>query len=260
MRNLFVISLDDTLIDNAHANAEPLLDACSLIIRRLGRKAPHVSKIIALEHEIDSRRMKETNPKTRAPYLNSMERFPGSLVETYREICRNSGAPINPEVEIRLRAIGMRAFSERQYRENVNPHAAELITYLRRHGNYLVLCTEGDARTQSQKVAALREAGVPIHYFDEFLIVAAKSEKLFRTIRSGFSSLRSFYSIGSSYRSDIAPALAAGFQGIYIPVEAREPAKEISLILSHVDPAKYVVLHNLGDVIPWHKRVLCKNS
>lgn len=48
MKKLFVFDLDDTLIDNVHDYADPLLDACRLIIKTLGNKAPHVSKIIAL--------------------------------------------------------------------------------------------------------------------------------------------------------------------------------------------------------------------
>ena len=80
MKKLFVFDLDDTLIDNVQDYANPILNACGLINQTLGSRAPHVSKLIAIEQEIDKRRIKEINPDTNKPYLYSMERFPSSLV------------------------------------------------------------------------------------------------------------------------------------------------------------------------------------
>jgi phosphoglycolate phosphatase-like HAD superfamily hydrolase len=59
MRKIFIWDLDDTLLDNVHDYANPLLDACRAIIRYLGSRAPHVTGIIELEQEIDKRRFED---------------------------------------------------------------------------------------------------------------------------------------------------------------------------------------------------------
>src|SRR3990167_3952598 len=103
---LFVFDLDDTLIDNVHDYAQPILDATSLIVEELRSKAPHVTRIINLEQEIDSRRVKEINPQTGKPFLFSMDRFPGSLVEVYRHICKEARVPSKGIVDAKLFSIG----------------------------------------------------------------------------------------------------------------------------------------------------------
>ena len=92
---------------------------CRKVIQVLGEKAPHVSQIVAMEQEIDKRRVRETNPSTGRPYFYSMERFPGSLVETYNQICRKVGELPLPEVQSALYEIGLGAFNERRYGKNL---------------------------------------------------------------------------------------------------------------------------------------------
>lgn len=261
MKDLFVCDLDDTLIDNTHDYAGPILDACRLIIDTLGNRAPHVSRIVQIEEEIDARRVKEINPATGSPYLYCMERFPGSLVETYREICRKSGEPAHRNIEEELYRIGMEAFDARRYVKNVHPAAARVIRFLKWHGNRLVLCTKGDKRVQDKKIKALRDAEVPVDLFDDIVIVATKDEALFRSLRTASNAPRS-YSMGNSYQSDIVPAIAAGFYGIYIPVETWETVGKMDSILSEIDsarPSQCIVLPNLNAVMEWYEEVECAN-
>src|SRR3989344_3242824 len=195
MDKLFVADLDDTLIDNVHDYADPILDACRLIVHTLGNKAPHVTKIIAIEQEIDKRRVKEINPNTGKPYLFSMERFPGSLAEVYREICGWSRTPPDKGVEARLYDIGMQAFDDRRYLANVNPYAREVLAFLQQNGDQVILCTKGDEKVQAKKIKALQDSGIDINCFREVLIVDTKDAKLFSAIKDGCGT-RSCYSIG----------------------------------------------------------------
>lgn len=145
-RNVWVFDLDDTLMSNVHDYAYPILDACKLIIDTLGDSAPHVSAIVALEQEIDQRRVKEVNPATDKPYGYSIERFPSSLVEVYREICRRAGrSPLN-KVERELTDIGLKAFEPARYKRNLYPDALTTLDFLQRKGDLLLLLTKGDKR------------------------------------------------------------------------------------------------------------------
>lgn len=248
MNNLFVFDLDDTLIDNVHDYADPILDACKLIVHTLGNKAPHVTKIITLEQEIDKRKVEEINPSTGSPYLFSMERFPGSLVEVYRELCRYSGLSPNKEIEIKLYDIGMTAFDDGRYLENVNPYVHEVLGFLRQNNDQLILCTKGDRRVQERKIRALRDSGVDITHFREILIVDKKDTELFSAIKRGHETY-SCYSVGNSYQSDIVPALEAGYKGIYIPVETWEILGQMDKILGQIDYGKVIVLQTIKDLI-----------
>ena len=209
MKKFFVFDLDDTLIDNVHDYSDPILDAARLIIHTLGNIAPHVTQIIVMEYEIDRRRVKEINPDTGKPFLFSMERFPGSLRETYREICKKAKIVINNDVEKRLYEIGMTAFDATRYVRNINPNAFLVLEFLRGMGNTLVLCSKGDNRVQAMKLYALKKMG--INHFNEVIVVDDKSTEVFSAIRQKYDGLSGFYSIGNSYDSDILPALGAGF-------------------------------------------------
>lgn len=246
MRKLFVFDLDDTLIDNMHDYAEPIVNAAMLIIKTLGNRAPHVSKIIAMEQEIDTRRVKEINPTTGKPHLWSMERFPGSLVEVYREICAASKIEPQKQIEETLYAIGLSAFDEKRYAAQINPHTKEVLDFLKAEGDTLILCTKGDTRVQEKKCAALLGANA-LTQFSDLLVVDEKTPELFRTISKNYPGLAP-YSVGNSYQSDIVPALYAGFRGIYIPVETWDTIGKIGEIRSKIDWSRCIELKNLREL------------
>lgn len=245
-RKLFVFDLDDTLIDNVHDYAEPLLDAARFLIKVLGNRAPHVTKIIELEQEIDSRRVKEINPATGKPFLWSMERFPGSLVELYKHVCGQHGITPDEIIADLFYKIGLRAFNEKMYKGNVNLHALSVLSFLKGRGDALLLCTKGDARVQNKKINALKQAG--INHFSMALVLDNKGPDTFRALAFGFDSC-DFWSVGNSYDSDIKPALEAGYKGVYIPVETWETIGKMDKILAEVDKEKCLVLNNLGELI-----------
>ena len=246
MRFLRVLDLDDFLMANVHDYAEPIAQAALLIIRELGVKAPHIATIIGIEEEIDTRRVQEVNPATGKKFLYSMERFPGTLVETYREIARRTGQPTLEEIEIELYRIGMGAFDERRYAENVDPEARDTLEFLKGKGDVLVLCTKGDTRVQENKVRALRSAGIT-QYLDAIEIVDSKSAETFARIAGNFSGTKAF-SAGNSYKSDIVPALEAGYTGIFLPVETWEEIGKPDELLSVVDKSRCHVIFRLREM------------
>lgn len=241
---LFVFDLDDTLIDNVHDYAQPILDAASLIVEELGNRAPHVTKIINMEQEIDSRRVKEINPRTGKPFLFSMDRFPGSLVEVYRHICKEARVLSREVVQAKLFSIGLQAFDEERYAKNIKPGAKEIVDFLKDSGDDVVLLTKGDIGVQAKKVIALNEANVVFNRVD---VVDTKTWKEFSIVSSRFHNLK-LWSVGNSYESDIVPAFEAGFSGIFIPVETWEVIGKMDEIIAKVDREKCLVFEDLFEI------------
>ena len=252
MNKLFVFDLDDTLIDNVHDYAKPILDAAWLIIQTLGAKAPHVSKIIAMEQEIDLRRVKEINPDTGKPFLYSMERFPGSLVSTYNEICQSIKMTPIKETQKKLYDIGLMAFDKEMYYQNIKPYALELIHFLSRWNDELILYTKGDERVQNNKIIALAHKGV-MQFFTDIVIADQKNANTFAKFATRCSGR--CYSVGNSFNADIAPALATpGFSGILIPVETWDTIGKTKFeSADNVD--NLYVLDNLAQIMDIYPRL-----
>lgn len=248
MKKVFTFDLDDTLLDNCHDYADPILDACKLIIKALGSRAPHVSVIMAMEEEIDKRRVREINPATGKLFLFSMERFPGSLVETYREICKRAKIVIEPRIEKELYEIGLTAFDESRYLKNIKSDALSTLDFLASMGDVLTLCSRGDTRVQDKKMAALKKAG--IDHFKLIRIVNDKNPEVFIEIlmSSGWSYGYQKYSVGNSYDSDIVSALSVGFKGIYIPVETWETMGKVEEINARVDRNRCFIFESLKQI------------
>lgn len=252
MSRLFVFDLDDTLIDNVHDYAEPILDSIKIIIRALGSRAPHVTKLITIEHEIDARRVHEINPATGKEFLYSKERFPGSCVETYREICRCVCIDPDPAIEVELFEVGWGAFDEGRYRRNIKPRAKEVLEFLIEQGDTLVLLSKGDPWVQANKLRALKRAGIDC--FSRVWVVNTKTPEMFREIREEFPDLTPI-SVGNSYESDIVPALEVGYFGIYIPVETWEVIGKMDEIAAKVDKSRCLIFTDICSIITHYGRL-----
>lgn len=244
MNKVFVFDLDDTLMTNVHDYAEPILDMARVIIRRLGPKAPHVSAVIALEEEIDKRRVHEVNPETGNKFFYSMERFPGTLVETYRAICRKAKVEPEMSVEVELFDIGYSAFDTSHYKNNIDPKALQTIEMLVRKRDIVMILTKGDSRVQINKLAALKASKL----LKRVKIVSDKTPQTFKEILEDFGAF-DCYSVGNDYEKDIVPAFEAGCHGVFIPVETWEVIGRMDEILAKVDRSRCLVLNNLGEII-----------
>src|SRR3989338_4927366 len=244
---LFVFDLDDTLMDNVHDYARPILRMCQVVIDELGSRAPHVSALVALEQEVDLSRRNQINPKTGKVYGYSMDRFPTSLVETYITICKRSGVEPNKSTESALYYIGIGAFDAHRYKNNIKPGAVSAISFLRGIGDRIVLCTAGDPVIQYKKIRMLESANIT---FDDVAIVEKKTVETFSGLAGDFEGLK--YSVGNNYRSDILPALEVGYRGIYIPVETWETIGQMDNVLAEVDSLRCDKLHSLYDIQDAH--------
>jgi len=241
-KKVFVFDLDDTLIDNVHDYAEPIIDMARIIIVELRSKAPHISTIIALEEEIDKRRVHEINPATGQKFLYSKERFPGSLVETYNAICRKVGLEPRAHTQQDLYKAGVRAFDKNQYRKNIHPSAFDVINFLYEQGDIPMLLSKGDKDVQSNKFAALDAYNT----FERAKIVDIKTSETFRQMLAGYNGYKA-YSVGNDYEKDIVPALEVEYQGVFIPVENWETTGRMDEIMALVDRSRCVVLKDLSE-------------
>ena len=257
MSNLFVFDLDNTLVSTTHDYADPILEMCRKIIQVLDEKAPHVSQIVAMEQEIDRRRVREVNPDTGKPYFYSMERFPGSLVETYNQICRRVGESPVLAVQDELYRIGLGAFDGKRYGKNLKSGVLEVIEFLRARDDVLFLLTNGDGRVQERKMAALNARGIR---FDGVRIVddGEKRESHFLEITREFPNCLGRFSVGDSYESDIAPAIAVGFYGVWLPVETWDVIGRIEEVRKAVDRNQCRELSSLRDLMLIYEELIKK--
>lgn len=193
MNKVFVFDLDDTLMDNMHDYANPILDMARVIIRELGSRAPHVSAIIAKEEAIDKARVHEINPATGREFLYSMERFPGSMVVAYRYFCKNAKTEPKKIVEQELYTIGMRAFDSARYKKQVRPDANSTIYFLYNQRDIPMLLSKGDQRVQSNKFSAIGAGTL----FYRSRIVEDKTPETFRKMIFGFQDYGVWYSVGN---------------------------------------------------------------
>lgn len=243
MNKVFVFDLDDTLMDNVHDYAGPILDMARVIIRELGSRAPHVSLIIAKEEEIDKARVYEVNPATGQKFFYSMERFPGTMVATYKYFCEKAKIKPGKPVEEELYAIGMQAFDPAKYVGNIHPEALPTVYFLDMKGDTPMLLSKGDKRVQSNKLSALN-AG---NNFFRVRIVDNKTPQIFGEMKRGYHGY-SFYSVGNDYEKDIVPALEAGYKGIFIPIETWEVIGRMDEVLAKIDISRCLVLNSLGEL------------
>ena len=142
--NLWVFDLDGTLVTSNIDYHYALLDFCRLMLSTLGHKAPHFLKVLDLEGEIDKERFKTMRA--------DRNRFPGSLAEAYRELCRRAGVEFDPAIERQVLEIGNSALSEKTYQNRTMiPGVEELLAFLQDRGDLLYCVTFGDRWVQWMK-------------------------------------------------------------------------------------------------------------
>lgn len=216
---VWFFDLDDTLMNTAEVYLEQIEKAAKLMIKYLGDQAPTLAQVKQKHLEIDSALRTKINPVTRKPYYYSMERFPLSLVETYRYFCKELSLESSYMVERELFKIGEKVFlTIKEYQKKIKKEAYSLLEFLDSRSDILILLTKGDRRIQRKKFKALEREGL-LKYFTKFRVVKDKNQTVFRKLKKGFSG-KKFYSVGNEYRSDIEPAIKEGCFGVYIPVSS----------------------------------------
>jgi putative hydrolase of the HAD superfamily len=138
------------------------------------------------------------------------ERFPTSMVDTYRYFCDTYRASYSNAIEHKIRRLGDGViFSEPKVDEN----AEDVLRSLQNHYT-LILSTKGDEEVQRMKINGSELAS----YFQSIYIFERKTDQeLEHVIQDNHLSRADSWVIGNSLRSDINPALRLGLRAIWIP-------------------------------------------
>ncbi|HEV2890803.1 MAG TPA: HAD family hydrolase [Frankiaceae bacterium] len=222
-RPLVVIDGDDTLWLTEHLY-DDARQACANAIAGAG--------LDAVEWERRQRRL----DLERADVLGlSASRFPGSCALAAHAIAADVVPATRSALvrEVRERAAAVFATSI-----TARPEARPLLRHMRRAGARIVLCTQGDPVIQQARVA---QSGLG-HWFDNVVIVPFKKRSTFATIRASYKTAHAL-AVGNSLRSDIAPALAAGYECIHLDAHAWERERLVGVLAG----APHRV-HNLQEV------------
>ncbi len=226
MTSLVVLDGDDTLWETERLYDEARQDAREIV------------ESVGLDGAEWERRERALDQERVADFGFSPERFPGSCRLAYEELA--------PAVDPALSELVYKAAAlPFERRAELYPDAADAVSALRAHGSHLVLFTKGDRTVQHKRIADSQLADC----FDAILIVAHKTSDDFASLAAIYVPGRERrWSIGNSLRSDIVPALDAGFDAIWIDRhvwehERHEPAEVLGTAAAATE------LHSLHEAV-----------
>jgi putative hydrolase of the HAD superfamily len=205
MNKTFIFDYDDTLAPNQIYYCHAQLDFMRYVLDTIGNRSPDVHSMINLQVDIDVKNVEKKGM--------SMDRFPTSFVETFKEICSMTGYPVSDRDLKDVYDIGTRAFD---IKKGLEKGAEYTLDVLSSKYDDLILYTKGDMVVQEKKIV--------INDIDRWFkqenihIVDKKDSSYLENFVNGRSRDKIFM-VGNSIRSDINPALEAGIKAIYIPCE-----------------------------------------
>lgn len=220
VRSAIIFDGDDTLW-----NTESLYDhARSEAARVVAGEGYDPNEFETLQRAIDARSVDTMGL--------SVDRFPTSSVEAFMHLARRAGASPDPRAVERVRTASASVF---EAKAALLPFAEEVLAELHRSFR-LALLTKGEEHIQRRRID---DSGLG-SYFESIEVVADKDVSAFtRLLARMGTSPRLSWSIGNSLPSDVAPAIAAGMQAIWIdaPVwehERREHGIEMTNPRLHI--------------------------
>lgn len=198
-----MFDLDDTLIHCNKYFGLVLGEFYELMHHWLGNETVTTGEIRQKQIDIDVDQVNRTG--------FSSGNFPKSLIETYRYFCRKLGRPIHLEEEQELNKLGLSV-----YEREVEPYPGmvETLETLQKDGHRLYLYTGGETAIQQRKIDQMKLSD----YFDDRIYITQHKNEasLENILRNGSFDRSSTWMIGNSLRTDVAPALTAGLNSIYI--------------------------------------------
>ena len=168
----------------------------------------------------------------------SVERFPGSCVQAYEDLCRRTGRAPDTNTATRIRKVARSVF-ERDPR--LVSGARETLIYLRSKGARLALLTKGDEQVQLRRMerSGLRDL------FDVIRVVPEKSPEVIRKVVAALGvASDNAWMVGNSIRSDILPAIAAGLRAVWIGAHVWEYER----VCDHLAPDGVIEASHLADI------------
>ncbi|WP_110932732.1 HAD family hydrolase [Paenibacillus bouchesdurhonensis] len=203
LRQQIIFDLDDTLI---HCNKyfEEILDRFARqLLEWFDAERLTTKEIIAKQTEIDVAGVKKVG------FVSN--HFAQSLIDTYRYFSSVTGRDTHLAEEEHLAHLGMSV-----YEQEVEPYPGmlETLNVLSGQGHELNLYTGGDDFIQQRKIDRMKLST----YFDDRIYIRAhkNAEALEEILELRQFNRRRTWMIGNSLRTDIAPALTAGINSIYI--------------------------------------------
>lgn len=168
----------------------------------------------------------------------SMERFPTSCVQAYKELCRRTGRAVETETVNRVLQAARVVF---ECDPPLVPGARETLTSLRARGARLALLTKGDRELQLRRMerSGLRDL------FDVIQIVPEKSAAIIRDVVAALGvDVGCAWMVGNSIRSDVLPAIDAGIRAVWI----RAHVWEYEQAFDHVAVDRMITASQLADI------------
>lgn len=251
---VWMLDLDDTLMWNCTTYNQPIMNFIQYLTEVFGNRIPSMGTMARIQEDIDDALGREINPSTGRLYGFSADRFPDSLVLTYRALCERKFGIFDREVAAKCREIGTHAFDVENYsRLGLVPGAQELLERIpSRH--HRVLVTKGEKWVQENKIEALGLS----RWFRDIYIVDHKNGETYQTIleelrakagkRSERYTAANTIAVGNSYSSDIAPALALGMKTIFIPCPTWKAESTTVDQLTEEELSRFVELEYISEI------------
>jgi putative hydrolase of the HAD superfamily len=205
MKQHLLFDLDDTLIH------------CNRFFNEAREEFLHAMADFFRNYDLDLKMVDETQHRIDLSGIVEhglgKNRFPESLVATYRLMCDKHGKKPDEREEKELLSIGYGVYVKPV---ELYPHALETLLKLKNEGHELYLYTGGDYEIQTSKVkrAGLEEI-FPAH---RRFISEHKNRSVLQNILESQNLRREHtWMIGNSARNDIRPALEEGIHAIHLP-------------------------------------------
>lgn len=245
LRQQIIFDLDDTLI-YCNKYFEQILERfADQLLEWFGAERLTAREILAKQTEIDVAGVKKLG------FVSS--HFAESLVDTYRYFSSLIGREANLIEEEHLSQLGMSV-----YDQEVEPYPGmvETLNLLSEQGHELNLYTGGDASIQQRKIERMKLSS----YFGNRIYIRThkNAEALEEILRSRHFNRRRTWMIGNSLRTDIAPAVAAGINSIYIKhptewsynlVDIKQPADMSMYTISSLEQVPGIIAESLAMTI-----------
>lgn len=168
-----------------------------------------MSKAVPQTHGIEQE-FEERDRRNVTKWGFTVERFRNSMVETYRARSLAAGDPAQLKFESRISEI---ATSVVRRRTPLLPYARRTLARLSEECR-LILVTKGELEIQQRRILG---SGLE-NLFEKVIIVDHKDVATFRQLARELDfKPHSAWSVGDSLRSDVRPAIAAGFRAVWIP-------------------------------------------
>ncbi len=142
---VFIWDLDDTLIWTSWAYSRAFAKFHEYMTQLFDYRLLELRTLGTISEEIDKALIKKVNPDTDKPYGYGMDRFPMSLVETYKWLCGHGYGKYHEMVARCVKLIGMEAFDPLGYKQQgLVKGAKETLDFIRDQDDIQILLTKGE--------------------------------------------------------------------------------------------------------------------